>query len=115
MRGEVWRVSLDPTVGGEADTTRTAVVIGRDALAQRALDRGSGAVTVVPTTTRHLDAVFDFQLLLPSSRTGLQHDCKAQAEQLRSVDVRRLVSRAGLVPRDLMSELDERVRVWLGL
>ncbi|UZN02734.1 type II toxin-antitoxin system PemK/MazF family toxin [Cellulomonas sp. S1-8] len=52
---------------------------------------------------------------LLSTRTGLDEDCKAQAEQLHSVDVRRLVGRAGVVPRDLMTALDQRIRVWLNL
>ncbi len=115
MRGEIWWVGLDPSVGAEANKSRTAVVVGRGRLAERAMERGSGVVAVVPTTTRHLDSVFDFQLLLPASRTGLGADCKAQAEQLRAVDVRRLSRRAGYVPPDLMAELDDRIRVWLDL
>jgi mRNA interferase MazF len=108
-------VNLDPTVGSEANETRTAVLVGRGALAERAMERRSGVVTVVPTTTRNLDSIFDFHLLLPSVRTGLALDCKAQAEQLRSVSVLRLIARAGLVPADLMDELDERIRIWLNL
>lgn len=115
MRGEVWWVDLDPAQGSEADKTRTAVVVGRGVLAERARERGSGVVSVVPTTTQHLDRIFDFHLLLPAARTGLRVDCKAQAEQLRAVSVGRLVERAGRVPPDLMQDLDERIRVWLGL
>ena len=114
MRGQIWWVDLDPARGSEANKTRPAVVVGRQALAERALQRGTGVVTVVPVTGS-TDRVLDFQLFLPAARTGLERDSKAQAEQLRSVDVRRLVGAAGLVPADLMSRLDDRIRLWLGL
>lgn len=115
MRGEIWWIDLDPTLGSEANKTRPAVIVGRGSIAERAAERGSGVVPVVPTTTQHLDRLFDFHLLLPAGRTGLRVDCKAQAEQLRAVSVRRLVERAGMVPHDLMRELDERIRIWLAL
>lgn len=115
MRGQVWWVNLDPVIASEADKVRTAVIVGRGLLAERAMERGSGVVTVVPTTTRNLENLFDFHLFLSAERTGLPEDCKAQAEQIRSVSVRRLVERAGTVPGELMDDLDDRIRVWLDL
>ncbi len=56
-----------------------------------------------------------FQLLLPAAATGLRSDPKAQAEQVRSLDVTRLRSRIGRVPPDLMTGLDAALRVHLGL
>lgn len=115
MRGQISWVNLDSAVGSEANKTRTAIVVGRGALAERAMERRSGVVTVIPTTTKNLDSIFDVHLLLPAARTGLPEDCKAQAEDLRSVSVLRLLKPAGSVPVDLMDELDERIRVWLDL
>jgi mRNA interferase MazF len=114
VRGEIWLVAFDPSVGTETNKTRPAVVVGRRALSERALERGRGVVPVVPVTSNVAD-VLDFQLLLPRDRTGLDADSKARAEQLRAVDVRRLVRRAGFVPADLMSDLDDRIRLWLDL
>jgi mRNA interferase MazF len=114
VRGEVWWVNLDPVVGSEANTTRPAVLVGRSAVAHRAMASGGGVVPVVPVTS-NVERVYSFQLLLPADATGLDHDSKAQAEQLRSVDVRRLVSHVATVPGDLMEALDERIRFWLAL
>jgi mRNA interferase MazF len=59
--------------------------------------------------------VYPFQVLLPATRTGLDADSKAQAEQVRSVAVERVGDRLGLVPYALMHELDEALRLHLDL
>jgi mRNA interferase MazF len=59
--------------------------------------------------------VYPFQVLLPASDTGLAHDSKAQAEQVRSVAVERLGRLVGVVPADLVSDLDEALRLHLAL
>ncbi|MFC8191587.1 type II toxin-antitoxin system PemK/MazF family toxin [Cellulomonas sp. NPDC057328] len=114
MRGEVWRVDLAPVVGSEAARTRPAVVVGRAALSHRAMANGRGVVPVVPVTT-NTERVLSFQVLLPADRTGLEQDSKAQCEQLRAVDVARLVEHVGTVPDDLMAAVDDAIRVWLDL
>ncbi|MGB9359952.1 MAG: type II toxin-antitoxin system PemK/MazF family toxin, partial [Acidimicrobiia bacterium] len=42
-------------------------------------------------------------------------DSKAQAEQVRSVSVDRVAERIGAVPAGLMLEVDEALRLHLGL
>lgn len=75
---------------------------------------GRGVITVVPVTT-NTDRVYPFQVLIPASSTGLRHDSKAQAEQVRSVAVERIGSRlGGLTPTQLL-ELDGALRLHLAL
>jgi mRNA interferase MazF len=73
-----------------------------------------GVVTVVPVTS-NISRVFAFQTLLPAELTGLRVDSKAQAEQIRSVAVGRVGPLEGQVPPELMAELDEAMRLHLGL
>ncbi len=113
-RGEIWVVDLDPSAGSEANKSRPAVLVSNDAANRRADQLGRGVVTVVPVTSSTA-RVLPFQLLLPAAATGLHHDSKAQAEQVRSVDVTRLRTRVGRVPADLMTSLDAALRVHLGL
>jgi mRNA interferase MazF len=54
-------------------------------------------------------------VLLPASETGLERDSKAQAEQVRSVNVERIGERIGVVPPDLLLLLDEALRLHLSL
>ena len=56
-----------------------------------------------------------FQVLLPAAESGLSVASKAQAEQVRSVDVSRLVIRLGRVPPSLVTELDAALRLHLSL
>lgn len=71
-------------------------------------------MTVVPVTS-NVSRVFPFQVLLPAEDTGIDHDSKAQAEQVRSVDVTRVGRAIGRLPVDLVQRLDEALRLHLSL
>jgi mRNA interferase MazF len=113
-RGEIRLVDLDPARGSEADKRRPAVVVSNDR-ANAAADRyGRGTVAVVPLTSS-VARVFAFQTMLPGESTGLPIDSKAQAEQVRSVSIDRLGPVVGQVQPTLMAELDDALRLHLGL
>ncbi len=113
-RGEIVTVTLDPARGQEASKNRPAVIVSNDAANGTATRLGRGVVTVVPVTSSTA-RVYPFQVLLPARLTGLRHDSKAQAEQLRSIAVERIGSRIGHVPASLMAELDQALRIHLSL
>jgi mRNA interferase MazF len=73
---------------------------------------GRGVVTVVPVTS-NVTRVYPFQVLLDAATTGLDRDSKAQAEQVRSVDVGRVGARVAVLDRHLVAELDEALRLHL--
>jgi len=113
-RGEIRLVNLDPALSGEANKRRPAVIVSNDGANVAAERRGQGVVTVVPVTS-NVAHVYPFQVLLPARITGLEHDSKAQAEQVRSVSVARLGAAIGEVRHDLMEEIDEALRLHLAL
>jgi len=113
-RGEIVRVSLDPARGSEVGKIRPAVVVSNDAANATATRLGRGVITVVPVTSR-TDRVYPFQVLLPAHQTGLPHDSKAQAEQVRSIAVERVGPRVGQLPATLITELDQALRIHLSL
>jgi mRNA interferase MazF len=113
-RGEIVTVSLDPAIGSEASKIRPAVVVSNDAANSTATRLGRGVITVVPVTS-NIARIYPFQVLLPAHQTGLARDSKAQAEQVRSVAVQRIGERVGRLPAAIMSELDQALRVHLGL
>ena len=114
LRGEIYAVDLDPAVGSEANKRRRAVIVSNDAVNVTAARRGRGVVTVVPITS-NVRRVYAFQGRLPAAETSLARDSKAQAEQVRTVSVRRLGRYLGVVPGPLMHELDEALRLHLAL
>jgi mRNA interferase MazF len=113
-RGDIALVDLNPVRGAEADKLHPAVLVSNDGANASAARLGRGVVTVVPVTT-NVARVYPFQVLLPAADTGLNADSKAQAEQVRSVEVGRVGGRVGRVPGSLMREVDEALRVHLAL
>jgi mRNA interferase MazF len=113
-RGDIYWVDLEPVRGSEANKTRPAVIVSNDA-ANRAAERSRGGVVTIVPITSNTDRVFPFQVLLRAADCGLGSDSKAQAEQVRSVAAVRLRQRIGVVPRELLGELDAALRTHLAL
>jgi mRNA interferase MazF len=113
-RGDIYSVDLDPARGSEANKLRPAVIVSNDAANATATRLGRGVITVVPLTS-NIERVYPFQVLLPAAETGLDRDSKAQAEQVRSIAVERLDVRVGVVPNAILLEIDEALRLHLGL
>jgi mRNA interferase MazF len=113
-RGDVYWVDLELAKGSEANKTRPAVIVSNDA-ANRAAERaGRGVVTVVPITS-NIARVFPFQVLLTAIDCGLAADSKAQAEQVRAIAADRLGRRIGQVPKSVLRQLDDALRIHLAL
>jgi len=113
-RGEIWLVDLEPVLGNEANKRRPAVIVSNDSANAVATRLGRGVVTVVPVT-RNVSRIRPFQVLLHAGGSGLAVDSKAQAEQVRSVSVERLGPAIGLLPRALMAQIDDALRLHLAL
>jgi mRNA interferase MazF len=113
-RGDIHLVDLEPVVGSEANRRRPAVIVSNDGANTSAVRLGRGVVTVVPVTS-NVEHVYPFQVMLPSRESGLARDSKAQAEQVRSISVRRIGAKLGAVPGPLMLQLDDALRLHLAL
>lgn len=113
-RGEIRIVGLDPVVGTESARTRPAVIVSNDGANTIAALLERGVVTVVPVTS-NTEVVHPFQVMLEAASTGLNIDSKAQAEQIRSVDVKRIGDLVGRVPFDLMAQIEGAMRLHLEL
>lgn len=113
-RGEIRLVSLEPTVGAEANKRRPAVIVSNDGANITAERLGRGVVTVVPLTS-NTSRVYPFQVILEATETGLDQDSKAQAEQVRSIAVERIGPRLGALTGPQLAALDEALRVHLAL
>ncbi len=113
-RGEICFVDLEPVRGAEANKRRPAVIVSNNGANATAERLGRGVVTIVPVTS-NIRRVFPFQVLLPSTDTGLPVDSKAQAEQVRSVAVERVGPVVAALPPRLMLSLDEALKLHLTL
>lgn len=113
-RGQIRLVDLEPMIGAEASKRRPAVIVSNDGANTTAERLGRGVLTVVPLTS-NTATVYPFQVLLPRSATGLASDGKAQAEQVRAVDVGRIGAQVGTLSGELLDDLDDALRLHLAL
>jgi mRNA interferase MazF len=114
LRGDIHLIDLEPVRGNEASKQRPAVIVSNDRANAAAQRLQRGVVTVVPVTS-NVTRIYPFQTLLPADRTGLPRDSKAQAEQIRSVSLERVGAALGHLPADLLTQLDDAIRIHLDL
>jgi len=107
-------VDLDPVRGSEASKRRPAVIVSNDGANTTAARLQRGVITVVPVTS-NVARIYPFQVMLPAAQCGLPRDSKAQAEQVRSIAVERVGRRVGHLPAPLVSDLEDALRLHLGL
>jgi len=101
---------LDPVVGHEISKTRPVVVVSNDIG-----NKYSGTISVIPLTSQNLSKIYPFEVLIPKSGSSLPTVSKAKADQIRTLDKKRLKKKVGLLSRDLMAELDFAIKIHLSL
>lgn len=113
-RGDVVRVDLggrhdDDTRGSEIYKARRSVVIQNDMG-----NMNSPTTIVAPVSKGHTG--YPFHVNLPGSMAELEMDSHVQLDQIRTVDIdARVTKRYGELTESQMSDIDEAIRVSLGL
>jgi mRNA interferase MazF len=102
-------ISLDPAKGSEIGKTRPGVVVSNDINNEFA-----ATVTVVPITSK-TGKVYPFEVFMPKGMGGLKENSKAKANQIRTVDKKRIKRVIGQLPMDLMNKIDEAVKIHLNI
>lgn len=114
-RADIVFADLEPVHGAEVNKRRPVIVVGNDASLRAATRHGRGVVTVVPITS-NTDVRGPMHLALrPTRLNGLQRESKAQAEQIRSLDVSRLGPTLGRLGATDIAALDAALRYHLAL
>jgi mRNA interferase MazF len=106
-RGNIWTVTLDPTVANEQRGTRPGIVVSVDEFNALPI----GHAIVVPLTTRdrgfphHVPVVDDGGLARPSW---------AMCEAVRAVSTTRFGTLIGTARVETVEAIAEQVSLWLG-
>ncbi|KLR57296.1 type II toxin-antitoxin system PemK/MazF family toxin [Diaphorobacter sp. J5-51] len=105
LRGEVWWVEFDPSVGSEIRKTRPAIIVSNDA-ANRNLQR----VVVVPITS-NVGRTYPGEAVVTCNRQS----SKAMADQIMTADKVRLKNRLDVLSKADMLLVEEAIKVHLAL
>ncbi len=104
-RGEVYWLAFDPSVGGEIQKTRPAVIVSNDA-ANAALNR-----TLVVPLSSQIRRVYPGEALVQLNGETR----KAMADQLTTASKQRFRSRLGKLSAEDMERLENAVLLQLGI
>lgn len=109
LRGEIWLVSFDPTLGREQAGTRPALVLSIDKYNLGA----SELVIVLPLTSK--DKRQPAYVAVHPPEAGLSMTSYVKCDDVRSVSKVRLKKLFGRVSPTTMVEVERRMRILLGL
>jgi mRNA interferase MazF len=105
LRGEVWWVEFDPSVGSEIRKTRPAVIVSNDAA-----NRNLARVVVVPVTS-NTGRQYPGEAVVTVGGQG----SKAMADQIMAADKSRLKTKIGALSKADMLAVEDAIKVHLAL
>ncbi len=108
-RGEVWLLNLDPTQGREQAGTRPALIVSVNAF-----NHGPAELVVVVPITPKAKGI-PIHVLIQPPEGGLKQVSFVKCEDVRSVSASRLVQQWGRISAGTMKQVEERLRMLLGL
>jgi len=92
-RGDIYLAAL----GHEISKTRPVLVISNDKN-----NTFSGTVTVLPITSKSLEKIYPFEVGIEKGKGNLPKDSKIKADQIRTLDKRRLIKTIGTLSNNDM-------------
>lgn len=104
-RGDVYWVTLDPTVGSEIKMTRPAVIVSNNSC------NTFGARVVALPLTSNVDTLYPGEAMVVVNGKP----ARVLGDQIRSLDTSRLQSRIDTLSQDELAAVDEAIRITLAL
>lgn len=108
LRGQIWLVNLDPTVGAEIKKTRPAVIVSNNLN-----NKYAATITVLPITDRG-EKIYSFEVPLKQG-SGLTKESKIKCQQIRTIDKSRLIKLLGKIESSDVTKMNEAISIHLDL
>jgi len=107
-RGEIWMVNFNPGRGSEQRGIRPALIIQNDIGNQYA------STTIVAAVTKTIKK-YPVTVTVPKGKSGLKEESMVNLAQILTVAKERLIKRVGTLDKDRMLEVDEAIKISLGV
>ena len=107
QRGAIFRVNLDPNVGGEQQGDARPCVI----ISDTPFNKSSRVLTVVPLSSSPRPL---FPLIVEAPSAGKQTSV-ALCNQIRTIDKRRIIAKLGTLSFEDIKMLEKAVKIFLKL
>ena len=109
-RGDIFYADLSPVVGSEQGGIRPVLVVQNDVG-----NRYSPTIIVAAITSQINKAKLPTHLELPGDEYGLSKNSVILAEQVRTIDKRRLKEKIGHLDDALMTKIDNALKISFGI
>ena len=110
LRGEIYLVNFDPTIGAEISKTRPALIIQNNIA-----NRSSPIIIIAAMTSKFDDHLYPTEVLIEPPEGGLKTTSVILLNQIRSIDLQRLIRRIGAIGSEKLNEVDRAIQISLGL
>jgi mRNA interferase MazF len=109
VRGEVWLADLNPTRGREQAGQRPVLVVSVDEF-----NRGLAELVVILPITSTIRPI-PLHVIVRPSEGGLKVESRILTDAIRSISKDRLIERWGVISRETMRAVEERLQTLLGI
>jgi mRNA interferase MazF len=108
---EIWIADLNPQIGTEPGKTRPVLVVQTNLLNKIP----HPSTIVCPITTNVKKDADILRVNLKKGMANLHQNCDIMIDQIRAIDNKRLVSKIGDLPKELVSKVKENIQIVLDL
>ena len=107
---EIWIADLNPTIGTEPGKVRPVIIVQTDLLNKH----HSSSIICPITTNIHKESEI-LRIHLKKGCCGLNEGCDIMIDQIRAIDNKRLIKKAGFAPLDISEKIKENLKILLDL
>ena len=108
---EIWIADLNPQIGTEPGKTRPVMAVQTNLLNK--IPHPSTIVCPITTNVK-LDSEI-LRIHLKKGMANLQQDCDIMIDQIRAIDNKRMIKKAGDLPAELIDKVKENLMIVLDI
>ncbi len=108
-KNDIYIANLDPTIGSEIAKKRPVLIVSNDIN-----NEYSNTVTILPITSK-TQKIYPFEIDIQAGEGNLKANSKIKANQIRTIDKRRLVQKIGSISQSIMIRVEKAILIHLDI